>query len=151
LLEAVVYSHRAAAALPLELAQEGNLRVSVSPNGGPQTAVPLRAATPARPALTELRQQIRNLMWTDVGIVRRMEGLQRAAAGIDVIRGRIEADVRDTDPSGIELNNLAETAALIIACAQQRRESRGLHHDPDFPYRDNERFLHDTVLVAKRR
>jgi len=33
----------------------------------------------------------------------------------------------------LELRNLVQTARLIVECAQQRRESRGLHYSRDYP------------------
>jgi L-aspartate oxidase len=35
---------------------------------------------------------------------------------------------------------------LIIRCAMKRKESRGLHFTTDYPARDDEHFLSDTVL-----
>jgi L-aspartate oxidase len=98
-----------------------------------------------------MRERIRELMWQEVGIVRDHDGLARAATEIEHIRARVAADLRATDPGAVELRNLADTAAMIVSCARQRRESRGLHYHLDFPYRDNERFLRDTVLVAEKR
>jgi L-aspartate oxidase len=52
------------------------------------------------------------------------------------------------DADAIEVRNLACVAELVVRCALQRNESRGLHYNEDFPYRDNERFLRDTIIVA---
>jgi L-aspartate oxidase len=49
-------------------------------------------------------------------------------------------------PEGIELRNLIEVSRLIVKAARYRHESRGLHFNLDFPYRDNERLLRDTVM-----
>ena len=45
----------------------------------------------------------------------------------------------------IELRNLLEVARLIIRCALQRKESRGLHYTLDYP--ETLPAAADTVLV----
>ncbi|NJD08952.1 MAG: L-aspartate oxidase [Gemmatimonadetes bacterium] len=147
LLEAVVYSHRASDELPVELAAAATGYVLDA------TSVEL-APSPAAPApveVAELRRTLRQLMWDDVGIVRSDERLEHAAGAA---AGLHEAALRaggacSRDPDTIELRNLVQVAELSIRCARRRRESRGLHYNVDHPYRDNERFLRDTVLVAE--
>jgi L-aspartate oxidase len=46
----------------------------------------------------------------------------------------------------VELRNLADVARLIVACAKERKESRGLHYTLSWPGSDPSS-LHDTVLV----
>jgi len=49
----------------------------------------------------------------------------------------------------IELRNLADVARLIVACAQERKESRGLHYTLSWPGSDPS-WVRDTVLVRGR-
>ena len=144
LLEAVVYSHRAARRLPETLAAAGTaLRQSrtTAPAGAPIAAGDLQAA----------KEELRQLMWNDVGIVRNVDRLQAAATRLAGLRARLPArPAGSPDLATIELVNLIDAATLITACALRRRESRGLHHTLDHPFRDNERFLRDTVLAGEQ-
>ena len=94
------------------------------------------------------REEVRSLMWDLVGIVRTDERLALARGRIEEIAVQYDRLWRRCTPSAelVELRNLIQTALLIIRSAQRRKESRGLHHNVDYPYRDNERSLRDTVL-----
>lgn len=149
LLEAVVYSHRAAAEVPLALAASAR---GPRDRAGPPPADPLpRAADETMLANWRCRRdELRHLMWENAGIVRSTEGLEHAATALADLRRQVEIDHRDAlDPALIELRNLTEVARLVVRCALLRRESRGLHFTQDYPYRDNERHLRDTVLSAE--
>jgi len=48
-------------------------------------------------------------------------------------------------PHARQLKNMLELARVITLGALQRDESRGAHYKPDFPNRDDERFLKTTI------
>jgi len=146
LLEAVVYSHRASGELPLELA---GAEVGFEPL--PPAAANTAPAPPQPLQVAELRRSLRDLMWDDVGIVRSDARLEHAAGATSALHQTVlrAGGAAALDPDTVELQNLVQVAELIIRCARHRRESRGLHYNTDYPYRDNERCLRDTVLVAE--
>ncbi len=96
------------------------------------------------------QHEIRRLMWDYVGIVRTDERLERARQRINLITEQIEVFYKKTKvtPSLLELRNLACVAGLIIRLALFRKESRGLHYTTDYPDRDDEHWLGNSVITG---
>jgi L-aspartate oxidase len=94
------------------------------------------------------RAELRSLMWDLVGIVRTDQRLREAEHSLHDLAARVRAVAGDAalTPDLLELRNLIQAGALIVASSQARKESRGLNFNLDHPYRDNERFLRDTVI-----
>jgi len=94
--------------------------------------------------------ELRRFMWDYVGIVRTTKRLKRAKHRIGLLRREIEEFYANFRVSHdlIELRNLVATADLIVRCAMQRRESRGLHFSRDFP--EMAKQAKNTVLKRRR-
>jgi L-aspartate oxidase len=141
LLEATVFARRAADAA-LRDAESGAEEGDVEP-------VEYGSHPPEERAIfVHDRTEIRALMWDLVGIVRTDERLRMAELRLRQLHRQHEmlgARLAPT-PESVEVRNLVTVALGIVRCARRRRESRGLHYNVDHPYRDNERFLRDTVL-----
>jgi len=99
--------------------------------------LPLTAGqeTVAPSCIDEIGEAMRQLMSARVAIVRTDAGLGEAAAGLAALHRRLAPQVHQAAPS-LALANLwhaLRLARLTVASAQARRESRGLHFNPDCP------------------
>jgi L-aspartate oxidase len=151
LLEAVVFSHRAAVTVAERLSRRAAGPLDVRPashasgdRGSSQDTVPSASAGTDPNAL---RRELRSLMWEKVGIVRSDDLLEAAESGVRELEAQWNGGNGQPTAEGLELRNLLETASLIVRCARLRRESRGLHYNVDHPWRNSEVFLHDTTVA----
>ncbi len=91
--------------------------------------------------------ELRQTMWNYVGIVRTTKRLQRALHRIEMLKKEIAEYYQDYQVSKnlIELRNLVLVSEMIVRCAIERKESRGLHFTLDYPQLLPE--LRKTVLI----
>lgn len=73
-----------------------------------------------------LTLKLRRVMWSQVGLVRRADGLIRALDLIDQIEGEAPA-------GALDLMDMTTVARLAARAALARRESRGSHYRDDYP------------------
>ena len=91
--------------------------------------------------------ELRQTMWNYVGIVRTTKRLERALNRIQMLKSEITEYYQDYHVSKnlIELRNLVLVSEMIVRCAMQRKESRGLLYTLDYPELSNE--LRKTILT----
>ena len=79
--------------------------------------------------------ELRLFMWDYVGIVRTNKRLERAQHRIALLKQEVDEYYSHFRVSNnlLELRNLLTVADLIVRCAKERKESRGLHYNLDYP------------------
>jgi L-aspartate oxidase len=88
-------------------------------------------------------------MWDYVSIMRTTKRLERAHTRI----ANLAKETQDyywnfsVDPHLLELRNLIQIAELVVGCALQRKESRGLHAIADHPKKL--RSARDSIVCRK--
>lgn len=143
LLEALVFSHRAAVSAmetagpqPTPLKKLPHWLQRFSSNGNVEGV-----------RIEHCKSEARSLMWDYVGIVRRTDRLRLALQRLELLKKEVDSyfEEGNTADGVVELRNIVQTSILVIQCALCRKESRGLHYNLDFP--DNlESEAHDTIL-----
>jgi L-aspartate oxidase len=122
LLEALVYGSRVASDIG-DARRSTRLARGATPARRPQTRR-RNARTTAAQALSDMR----NVMYSNVGLVRNESGLGEALRRIE--------DLAEQFGDAAELRNLLVVGRLIAEAALERRESRGSHYRSDYPQTD---------------
>jgi L-aspartate oxidase len=145
LLEALVFSRRASERAAKDMEANSKRPLPEAPLWDPGTATDSEELV----VVTHNWDEIRRFMWNYVGIVRTSKRLARAWNRIVNIQHEITEYYWDflVTRDLLELRNLAMIAELIITCALQRKESRGLHYNLDYPERDDAHWKRDTVIA----
>ncbi len=88
--------------------------------------------------ITQSLKELQLLMRDYVGIVRTNVRLQRAMKRLDLLHEETEQLYETTyvSPQLCELRNLITVGYLIVKEAQLRHESRGLHYNTDYPFKN---------------
>ncbi|MDX2187318.1 MAG: L-aspartate oxidase [Opitutaceae bacterium] len=130
LLEAVVMAHRGAGAVSAYLGKKSKKSIAI-----PDWVDLGGGDIDERVVISHNWEELRLTMWDYVSIVRTTKRLERARARIDNLAKEIREYYWNfsVEPRLLELRNLIQVADLIVACAMQRRESRGLHAIIDYP------------------
>jgi L-aspartate oxidase len=96
--------------------------------------------------ITQSFKELQLVMTDYVGIVRTNVRLQRASRRLDLLHEETEDLYRYTalSPQLCELRNMITVSYLVVKGAQFRNESRGLHYNTDYPYKNS--LVQDIVL-----
>jgi L-aspartate oxidase len=141
LLEALVCAHRAAQRV-----------LAAKPKPADYKIAPWHSGNAHNPdemvVVSHNWDEIRRAMWDYVGIVRTNKRLLRAQKRIANLQEEIQDNYWNFIVTSdlLELRNIATVAELIVTCALERPESRGLHYNLDYPNQDPAWAQRDTVL-----
>ncbi len=108
-----------------------------------QTDLPVKALPWEQPEKTDVDEmvvishmweEIRQLMWNYVGIVRSTKRLERAKNRLENIKSEVKEYYSNMKihPDILELRNIVIVAKLTVECALHRHESRGIHYSLDY-------------------
>ncbi len=137
LLEGLVYGARAGHAMRHDL-RHGSTRLN-----------PKRAASsngPVDSGVDDLISQVRDLMWSKVGIVRDGSGLRQAVEKLQSLQRRT---AQPGARRAFEARNILTSGLLVARAALAREESRGGHYRTDYPSH-NEKFLKHSVMRGEK-
>jgi L-aspartate oxidase len=129
LLEAIVYSHRAAIHALKDF--EG----ITLPAGLPDWNAEGTVHNEEMVLITQSKKELQGIMSNYVGIVRSNLRLKRAFDRLLILHNETEAlyEKSVVTPQLCELRNMIKVGYLVIKHAMRRRESRGLHFNIDYP------------------
>lgn len=129
LIEAVVFAFRSARHASLSL-PETEIKKGVPDWNEEGTSLPEEMIL-----ITQSRKELQQIMSNYVGIVRSKIRLKRALDRLEILYRETENLYNRSTVSVklCELRNAINVAYLIIRQAQERRESRGLHYNLDYP------------------
>jgi L-aspartate oxidase len=141
LLEGLVFAHRAYEQLRSGLRAAGSETAKTdvgTPSLEPRASVPSWNPGNARDSdeqvvITQNWDEIRQLMWNYVGIVRTDKRLERAYRRIGLLQQEIQEYYWNfiVTPDLIELRNIATVAEQVVRAAMTRKENLGLHFNLD--------------------
>ncbi len=138
LLEGLVYGARAGAVMRAEI--HSKVR---KPSGGPKSAY---SNGPVDLGTEDIIQQIEDLMWQDVGIVRTGTGLRRALQRLEESQPKV---AHPQTRRAWEAKNLVQVGMLVARSALVREESRGAHYRTDYPNHNDVKFLRHSVIKGE--
>ena len=97
-----------------------------------------------------LKQNLKNLMWEKVGIVRNEKDLLEAKAEIDRMKSEFKRTRKCLNQDEYEYRNMLTVAGLIVEGAISRKESRGAHSRADYRQTDSVA-KHSNIMKSEER
>lgn len=98
--------------------------------------------------IPNLKAQLKDIMWSKVGIVRSEESLMDAKNEIQNLKSGFKRNRKCLNNDEYEYRNMLTVAGLIVEAALERKESRGAHSRSDYKLM-NEDAIHSSLKKLK--
>jgi L-aspartate oxidase len=115
------------------------------PNGKSEAPEALQASF--SPAAGQIGQQVREITWRDLGIVRSAQTMRKALAELKTLGESLPAQC---NRAACEIANMHLVATLIARSALAREESRGAHYRLDYPLHNDAKFSKHSVVEGEK-
>ncbi len=97
-----------------------------------------------------LKQDLKNLMWNNVGIIRTEKGLVEAKDEIEKMIENFKRNRKCLNQEEYEYRNMLTAALLVVKSALTRKESRGAHSRSDFK-QTNDVGMHSNLIKSNNK
>ena len=146
LLEALVFAHALSSDIIKVIDKSTKLEAIPKWEDFTKSATYITPGSEEKVLISQNWDELRLTMWNYVGIVRSNARLERALKRIMLIKNEISEVfyTHKLNSDLIELRNLCDVAELIVRSAKERKESRGIHYNTDYPNKEKE--LYPSVL-----
>lgn len=95
--------------------------------------------------IAKLKQELKNLMWDKVGIIRNEADMTEAKNKVSELSLEFKRNRKCLNMDEYEYRNMLTVAALIIDSALERKESRGAHSRSDYTQTE-ENGIHSNII-----
>lgn len=154
LLDLVVYGRRAGQAMARYAKQTQFKEIPTDATVPTKKMIESALAKPRTEPWVRIRDEMQTVMMDDCGVYRTAEGLANARVKIAELKNRYEAtgiqDKGTVFNTGLleylELGCLLDMSQAMVACCENRKESRGAHSREDFPNRDDANHFNHTFV-----
>jgi len=159
LLDIVVFGKHSGERAAEYAAQHDYLPLPDDPQGYVREQLDRLRSADGTEIAAELRREMQDVMFADVGVFRTEEGMAEALEKVTELKERYQ-HVRAHDDTHIfntdileawELGCLLDIAQVTVKSALARKESRGAHAREDFPQRDDDNWLRHTLAFLDKK
>ena len=95
--------------------------------------------------ISALKQELKELMWKNAGIIRSEEGLTSAKNKLTEMMKDFKRNRKCANKAEYEYRNMLTVSWLIVNSALERKESRGAHSRSDYKF-TQDRALHSDIV-----